>query len=175
MTTLYANPYDITATGFYFESLEDYQEKAARHRCEEFEIEFIDGSDMETEIAKAFGSNIGQGNVELFFDVLEEAEGDDNQAAAFVHLLDKGNSVQEAYENMGDSDEAPIWSLGTAECFSEQALTKDYLQENSEAYLGELPEIAQRYFDWDSYARDCLIDSFDWIETRFGWFLFHQR
>jgi len=30
MTTLYAQPYDITATGFYFEGAEDYAAKAAK-------------------------------------------------------------------------------------------------------------------------------------------------
>ena len=47
MTQLHAQPYDISASGFYFDSLEDYQAKAAKARndygdpVEEFEIQFI--------------------------------------------------------------------------------------------------------------------------------------
>jgi hypothetical protein len=50
MTTFYAQPYDITATGFYFKTAEEYQEKAGRLRnsadrpVEEFELQFIDGA-----------------------------------------------------------------------------------------------------------------------------------
>ena len=49
MTRLYAQPYDITATGFSFDDAEDYARKAQALRneygqpVEEFEIQFIDG------------------------------------------------------------------------------------------------------------------------------------
>ena len=51
MTTLHATPYNLDASGFYFDSLEDYQTKAENHLdrfgklVEEFEIQFIDGDD----------------------------------------------------------------------------------------------------------------------------------
>ena len=50
-TTLFANPYDISASGFYFTSMEEYDAKSAalRNECgqpvEEFEIDYIDGDD----------------------------------------------------------------------------------------------------------------------------------
>jgi len=31
-TLLHAQPYDISATGFYFLSLEDYEQKSANHK-----------------------------------------------------------------------------------------------------------------------------------------------
>jgi len=49
--TLYAQPYNINATGFYFTSPEEYEQKAEgltdRYGCpvEEFEIQLIDGDD----------------------------------------------------------------------------------------------------------------------------------
>lgn len=52
MPQLHAQPYDITANGFYFESLEDYADKAKSNRndygdpVEEYEIQFIDGDHM---------------------------------------------------------------------------------------------------------------------------------
>jgi len=45
MTTFYAQPYDISAIGFYFESFDDYQEKIKKainaygQAVEEFEIQ----------------------------------------------------------------------------------------------------------------------------------------
>ena len=44
MTQLYAQPYDISATGFYFDTLEEYEQKAAKNRndfggiIEEYEL-----------------------------------------------------------------------------------------------------------------------------------------
>ena len=59
MTTLFARAYDILATGFYFETYEQYiaaAEKAVNdygQRVEEFEIQFIDGEDIDCELAKS--------------------------------------------------------------------------------------------------------------------------
>ena len=54
MTTLYAQPYDISATGFYFDSLEEYTQKAAKNfnsfggLVEEYELQFIDGERIDS-------------------------------------------------------------------------------------------------------------------------------
>jgi hypothetical protein len=72
---LHAQPYDISATGFYFESAEEYEAKAQNLRnaygdeVEEFEIQFIDGERIDCQLAKAIGLN--QAN---FRDFLECAE-----------------------------------------------------------------------------------------------------
>ncbi len=69
--TLHAQPYDITARGFYFDSYKDYAEKAAKLRndygdpVEEFEIQFIDGEAIDCELAKAIGIN--QANLADYF------------------------------------------------------------------------------------------------------------
>ncbi|MGB1096143.1 MAG: antirestriction protein ArdA, partial [Paracoccaceae bacterium] len=76
MTTLYANPYDISASGFYFETAEDYHAKAKALRndygepVEEFEIEFIDGDEIDCALAKAWG--LCQSNFASFFDACED-------------------------------------------------------------------------------------------------------
>jgi hypothetical protein len=59
MTTLYAQPYDITAIGFSFTTLEEYRKKAGNltndygRPVEEFEIQFIDGNDIDAQLFKA--------------------------------------------------------------------------------------------------------------------------
>ncbi|MEP1933635.1 MAG: antirestriction protein ArdA, partial [Roseibium sp.] len=76
MTYLFAQPYDISAQGFYFSNFEDYQTKAASavnsygQRVEEFEIQFIDGEDIDCELAKAYGIN--QANLKSYFSAVDE-------------------------------------------------------------------------------------------------------
>jgi len=76
MTTLFAQPYDISAQGFYFSDFEDYQTKAAKavnhygQPVEEFEIQFIDGDDIDCELAKAYG--VSQANLKSYFSAVDE-------------------------------------------------------------------------------------------------------
>lgn len=63
MTTLYAQPYDISATGFYFDTADQYAEKVVKVKndygqpVEEFEIQFIDG-EMIKGLSQITSSNI---------------------------------------------------------------------------------------------------------------------
>ena len=56
---LYAQPYDISAEGFYFRGKDEYEKKAKEARnsygdpVEEFEIQFIDGGLIDCKLAKA--------------------------------------------------------------------------------------------------------------------------
>ncbi|MFV0552107.1 MAG: hypothetical protein ACK5L6_09350 [Anaerorhabdus sp.] len=78
MTTLYAQPYNIDATGFYFDSAEDYESKAKNNYdrygqfVEEYEIQFIDGEQIDCELAKAIGLN--QCNFSTFLDCVDRWE-----------------------------------------------------------------------------------------------------
>jgi hypothetical protein len=81
MTQLYAQPYDISAIGFYFQSQAEYAEKSAKARSsygfpvEEFEIQFIDGEDIDAKLFEALGIN--QCNFHLFLKIRDSW--DDNQ------------------------------------------------------------------------------------------------
>ena len=61
--TLHAQPYDLAAAGFHFENAEEFQAKSRALRndygepVEEFEIQFIDGEDVDCQLAKAIGVN----------------------------------------------------------------------------------------------------------------------
>lgn len=67
---LHAQPYDISAQGFFFRSLEEYQQKSSVLRndygvpVEEFEIQFIDGEDIDCDLFKALG--VHQGNFDAY-------------------------------------------------------------------------------------------------------------
>ena len=75
--TYHATPYDISATGFYFTSLHDYQAKAATHRndyglpVEEYEIQYIDG-----DAAALFNAlEVNQATLALWCDQFENLYG----------------------------------------------------------------------------------------------------
>ena len=61
MTTLFAQPYDISARGFYFDTASEYSAKAAKLKndygqpVEEFEIQFIDGDGLDAKLFEALG------------------------------------------------------------------------------------------------------------------------
>src|ERR1019366_6681661 len=63
MTELFAQPYDISATGFYFQTPEQYQEKSTKNMndcgfpVEEYEIQFIDGEVIDAQRFEALGVN----------------------------------------------------------------------------------------------------------------------
>ena len=60
-TLLFAQPYDICANGFYFSSEKDYEAKANNllnqygQPVEEFEIQFIDGKNIDAKLFNALG------------------------------------------------------------------------------------------------------------------------
>ncbi len=66
MTQLFAQPYDISASGFYFNTAEEYTTQASKLRnsygqpVEEFELQFIDGESIDADLFKAL--NVNQSN-----------------------------------------------------------------------------------------------------------------
>ena len=76
MTTLHAQPYNIDATGFYFENADDFITKMETltdsygQPVEEFEIQFIDGDDAQ--LFNAIGIN--QATLSVWFDEVEPLE-----------------------------------------------------------------------------------------------------
>ena len=76
MTQLFAQPYDISATGFYFQTLEEYEEKAAKTKndygqpVEEYELQFIDGESIDAKLFEALGVN--QCNFPQFLDACDQ-------------------------------------------------------------------------------------------------------
>ncbi len=152
MTTLYAQPYDITATGFYFETAEQYATLAAKavndygQKVEEFEIQFIDGEALDTTLAEAWGLN------QCTF-------------AAFLKAADRWNdeekrrcivAVRECGYTYADIKDGPPESL-------EIIFYPDTLRELAEAFVdeglfGDIPQPLRGYIDYDAIARDLAID-----------------
>lgn len=153
--TLHAQPYDISACGFYFESFEDYIGKAAKARndygapVEEFEMQFIDGERIDCELAKAIG--LSQANIKRYFALLD-AWDDDDKTCVILAVGECGyDFTDDTQPDDFELDIYPNWSL--------RDLAEDFVREG---LFGEIPERLECYLDFDAIARDL---SADYTET----------
>lgn len=152
MTLLYARAYDVSATGFYCESFEDYQSKAAKvvndygQRVEEFEIQFIDGDDIDCDLAKAWG--LSQCNIAAFFKAAEEWDEDD-KTRFIIAVGECGYTFDPATADPNEYD-VDIYHLDSMKELAEQFV--------DEGLFGDIPERLRCYLDYDAIARDLSLD-----------------
>lgn len=144
MTTLHAQPYDTSATGFYFESLEEYTEKseallnAYGQKVEEFEIQFIDG-----DLAELFNAcSIDQSTLEIWFNTIESLS--HNEQLSLFYMRD--NKLRDLEDALGMLDDVSISACSLKDAASELF---------DECYLSEVPESVRPYIDYEAFARDC--------------------
>ena len=143
MAKLYAQPYSNEHTGFYFESMEEFDsgmEQLNNSGCEEVEIQFIDGDTHHSSLFSA--ASINQSTVSFWFDELEDLT--TNDAIRICFLLDLGMSLSDALNRY---DEVCL-HYGTA---------RDYAQELIEETT-EIPENLRYYIDYKAIARDMCIN-----------------
>ena len=148
MTNIYhATPYDISATGFYFSTYDEYAEKAANHRneygdpVEEYEIQFIDGDN--SRLFAAVGVN--QANLQTWFDKFEDLDGDDAIKAIYL-AEDLGYRLEDALDRLDDAHLFEGSAIEYAESYIEDT-----------GLLNEMPENLRYYFDTEAFARDLLL------------------
>ncbi|SDR67556.1 antirestriction protein ArdA [Erythrobacter sp. HL-111] len=143
----HATPYDISATGFYFDTYEEYQARAAVHRneygdpVEEYEIQFIDGDSYR--LFDAIGVN--QANLKDWFERFEDM--DDDEAVKLIILIEHfGYSVEDALDRI---DDLHLFE-GTAIQYAEELI-------ESTGMLDQMPENLRYYFDTEAFARDMVL------------------
>jgi antirestriction protein ArdA len=152
MTYLFAQPYDISADGFYFSDFDDYQTKAAMavnhygEPVEEFEIQFIDGEDIDCELAKAFGVN--QANLKQYFEAVDELE--DFEKTKLILAVGECGYQLETFLSDPDAIDVEIHNLSCMRELAEQFV--------EEGLFGEIPERLQFYIDHEAIARDLSVD-----------------
>ena len=144
MTTLHATPYNLDATGFYFEGMDDYQDKANNHLdsygspVEEFEIQFIDGEDAA--LFEACG--IDQSNLNTWFDEIEFLQ--DYEKISLYYLVGcAGYTLSQGLDKLDEP------------CITESSLKDAAAELFDECYLHTIPENVRYYIDYASFARDC--------------------
>jgi hypothetical protein len=150
MTVLYANPYDITAAGFYFESPEDFSGSATKCRnsygdpVEEYEIDFIDGEDIDAHLFQSL--NVHQGNVAGFFRACETW--DDDQKRRVIVALDKCGYTFDLMSGNPDDFDIEVYGGLTL-----HRLVDDFL---NEGMFDCISSTLKPYLDYDRIAKDLL-------------------
>lgn len=148
MSKLYAQPYDINASGFYFETVEEYNTQASKLRnsygqpVEEFELQFIDGEGIDAALFKAL--SIHQGNFPAYLEAVEGwSEGDKIKVII---------AVGEARYKFNLGEDAPDqFDIDLYELDSLKDLAEQFVEEG---IFGEIPANIQNYLDYDAIARD---------------------
>lgn len=149
---LHAQPYDISASGFYFRSVEEYEQKASSHKndygdeVEEYEIQFIDGDNLDCALFKAL--NVHQGNFNHYLTACEDW-GDDQKIKVIIAVGEAG------YDFDPESSDPDDFDLDLYELDSLKDLAMQFIEEG---LYGEIPENIQFYLDYDAIARDLGMD-----------------
>ncbi|NCO02571.1 MAG: antirestriction protein ArdA [Alphaproteobacteria bacterium] len=152
MTTLFAQPYDICANGFYFETAEQYEEKAKNltndygDLVEEFEIQFIDGDSIDCKLF--FALNIHQGNFADFLDCVDEWDIDEKIKV----ILAVGEC---GYSFTFGKDTPDQYDLDLYEMDSMRDLAMEFVEQG---LFGDIPANIQNYLDYNAIAYDLGMD-----------------
>jgi len=152
MSLFYALPYDISASGFYFRSHQEFD--ARRLTCrgdtglpvEEFEIQFIDGETLDAYFADAFGLN--QASVFRIIELIDEWNED--QKRRFIIAVGECGYAFDPHAVDPDEFEVDIYEV--------ESLCKLAEQFVDEGLFGEIPEHLQNYIDYDAIARDLAVE-----------------
>jgi antirestriction protein len=149
MIKLYANPYDITAHGWYFSTAEDFEKKFKKHLpVEEYEIDFIDGSDEAAALFKIL--KVNQANLAEFFDRLDDFEALAEHDQAALHYIMEENPFTD------DLDKA--LKLVDDEVRVMEGTAKDYAYAYIESAGGIPKTLTDAYFDYEAFGRDVKYD-----------------
>lgn len=144
----FAQPYDISANGFFFADGEDYLTKvkacknAYGQPVEEFEIQFIDGNDLNAELFKAL--DISQATILSFIDKLDIWE--DHQKKHLIVAV--GECGYNFDAETGDPDDFDVI------LYTDMKLSDLAYQFVDESLFGDIPEHLTNYIDYDAIARD---------------------
>lgn len=145
-TTLFAQPYNLDAQGFYFHSTEEFETQSENLRdrfgcpVEEFEIQFIDGEGAD--LFEACGIN--RSNLFMWFDEIEVLDEHEKISLYFLAGI-LGYSLDSA---MNKIDEVSIFH-GDAQEAAEELF--------DDCYAHAIPENLRFYFDIEKFARDLEI------------------
>jgi antirestriction protein len=148
----YAQPYDIMAHGFFFSDVEDYTAKRGACRnahsqpVEEFEIQFIDGDDLDAQLFDAL--SVSQATIIHFMDRLDTWK-DWQKKDVIVAVGECGYSFNIETDDPDDLD---------VDLYTEMTLKDLAYQFVDEGLFGTIPDNIAPYIDYDAIARDLGMD-----------------
>lgn len=152
MTQFHAQPYDTSASGFYFEDAETYKAKINNIRndygeiVEEFEIQFIDGERIDVQVCEAIG--LYQSNILTVMEKLDEWV-DHEKYNIIIAAGECGYSFDVENDSPYDFD---------VTIYEADSLKELAYQFVDEGLFGEIPANIACYLDYDAMARDLGCD-----------------
>ena len=152
MTQLYAQPYDIAANGFYFDTLEEYERQAAKNRnqygqpVEEYELQFIDGEDIDCKLFTALSVN--QATFGKYLEACDDWS-EEQKRKVIIAVGEAGYSFDFGKDDPEDF-EVDIYEVDSLKELAEQFV--------DEGLFGEIPKAIANYLDYDAIARDLGFD-----------------
>lgn len=152
MTRLFAQPYDISANGFFFETVEEYNTQASKLRnsygqpVEEFELQFIDGESIDADLFKALG--VHQGSFPAYLEAVDDWSADD-KIKVIIAVGEAGYKF-DLGKDAPDQFDIDLYELDSLKDLAEQFV--------EEGLYGEIPKALQYYIDYEAIARDLGMD-----------------
>lgn len=152
MTQLHAQPYDLAASGFNFDTAEEFQAKFKANindygdPVEEYEIQFIDGDDIDCDLATAWG--LYQSNFQSFLEAADSWDDDDKQRY-IIAVGECGCDHASVADNPSDCD-IDIYPVSSMRELAEQFV--------DDGLFGHIPDNLAPYLDYDAIARDLAMD-----------------
>ncbi|MGV6801877.1 MAG: antirestriction protein ArdA [bacterium] len=154
--TFYAQPYNIDAEGFYFTCYDEYKQQVVGltdrfgQPVEEFDIQFIDGSDLDCAFAQVW--HINQANIAAFIEATERLD-TEQKIKSIIAITECGYDREQAIFGLNDLEIDLYFNKSMkdlAETFAEEGV------------FGEIPDALRFYIDLEAIARDL---AFDYTET----------
>jgi len=152
MTRLYAQPFDLDASGFYLDNAEEYAAKAGSLRnrygqpVEEVEIEFTGGEAIDAELFQAL--RIGHTDIEAFFDGVREWTLD--QKVKVIIAVGEVGYVFTPGEDHPDHFDVDVYAVDSLRDLAEQIV--------DDGLISEIPEAIANYLDYDAIVRELSMD-----------------
>ncbi len=156
MTQLHAQPYDISAIGFFFDTPEEYAVRAAKNRndfggiVEEYEIQFIDGEDIDCKLFEALSVN--QATFGKYLEACEDWS-EEQKRKVIIAVGENG------YRFDFGTDAPDDFDVDLYEMNSLKELAEHFVEEG---LFGDIPSQLENYLDYDAIARDL---GFDYSQT----------
>jgi len=144
----YAQPRERSIEGFYFRTFREFESQLATLRlaygdaCQDLEIEFIQGGELDCELAKAWGIN--QANLSRFFEVTDQWS-EEEKITFILAVRECGCSFDPDTVKPSDFD-VSVYRIDTTR---ESAI--QYIQEH---LFDGILEHFQSYMDYDAIADD---------------------
>ena len=155
MTLLYALPYNRSVEGFFFQTIDQYRQSAEGltdsfgQPVEEFEIQFIDGGQIDCELFEAW--RVSQASLAAYLEAVDGWRLEHKM----IFIIAVSSCGYAAHEVADDPEriELDIYHVDSLRELAEQFV--------DEGLFGDIPDRLQPYLDYDAIARDLGIDGYD--------------